>query len=33
MLENGENIDKNYYVPEKIFTQENVGMYINDRSY
>ncbi len=33
MLENGETIDKNYYVPEKIFTQENVGMYINDRSY
>lgn len=33
MLERGETIDKNYYVPEKIFTQENVGQYINDRSY
>lgn len=33
MLENGASIDKNYYVPEKIFTQENVGRYINDRSY
>ena len=33
MLENGATIDKNYYVPEKIFTQENVGRYINDRSY
>lgn len=33
MLENGATIDKNYYVPEKIFTQENVGKYINDRSY
>ena len=33
MLENGETIENNYYVPEKIFTQENVGQYINDRSY
>lgn len=33
MLENGETIEKNYYVPEKIFTQENVGLYINNRSY
>lgn len=33
MLENGATTDKNYYVTEKIFTQENVGRYINDRSY
>ena len=33
MLENGETLESNYYVPEKIFTQENVGQYINDRSY
>lgn len=33
MLENGATIDRNYYVTEKIFTQENVGRYINDRSY
>ena len=33
MLEDGETIENNYYVPEKIFTQENVGQYINDRSY
>lgn len=33
MLENGGTIERDYYVYEKIFTQENVGHYINDRSY
>ena len=32
-LENGETVEKQSYVPEKVFTQENVGLYLEDRSY
>ena len=32
-LEAGQEIEKVYYVPEKIFTRDNVGSYIEDRTY
>lgn len=32
-LEEGKSVQKNYYVPEKVFTKENVGDYIDSRTY
>lgn len=32
-LENGEDIDKTYFVPERVFTKQNVGSVMDDRSY
>ena len=32
-LENGESVSKSYYIPEKIFTKQNVGKYIDHRTY
>lgn len=32
-LENGKTVEKQSYVPEKVFTQENVGLYLEDRRY
>lgn len=32
-LEQKETTDKTYYVPEQVFTQENAGSVIDDRSY
>ena len=32
-LENGENVEKTYHIEEKVFTKENVGEYIDDRTY
>lgn len=32
-LEKGETVEKAYYVPEKVFTQDNVKMYLSHRTY
>lgn len=32
-LEEGKSVQKYYYVPEKVFTKENVGDYIDSRTY
>lgn len=32
-LESGETIEREYMVEEKIFSQENVGLYLEDRAY
>lgn len=32
-LERGEDVEKVYYVPEKVFTRDNVSLYIEDRTY
>lgn len=32
-LENGEEVEKAYYVDEMVFTQENVGEYLDSRLY
>lgn len=32
-LERGETVERAYYVPEKVFTPENVDDYINNRTY
>lgn len=32
-IENQEPVEKTYYVPERVFTQKNVGSVIDDRSY
>lgn len=32
-MEAGEEIDRAYYVPEEVFTQENVGDFLDDRTY
>lgn len=32
-LERGEQVEKAYYVPEKIFTKENVEEFIDERTY
>lgn len=33
MLENGESVEKSYYVPEKVFTRKNVDNFMDDRTY
>lgn len=33
MLESGDTVEKNYYVPEKVFTRENVDQFIDGRKY
>lgn len=32
-MEAGEDIDRAYYVPEEVFTQENVGDFLDNRTY
>lgn len=32
-LENGEAVEKEYLVEEKVFTKENVGQYLEERTY
>lgn len=32
-LEAGKEVKKEYYVPERVFTKENVSMYMSDRNY
>jgi len=32
-MENGESVEKAYYVPERVFTQQNVSSVIDDRAY
>ncbi|MGC4018635.1 MAG: substrate-binding domain-containing protein [Muricomes sp.] len=32
-MENKEPVNKTYYVPEKVFTKQNVGNVIDDRAY
>lgn len=33
MLERGEEVEKAYFISEKIFTKENVSAYLKDRTY
>ncbi len=33
ILERGEQVEKSYYIDEKVFTKENVQEYIHDRTY
>lgn len=32
-LQEGKEVEKAYYVPEKVFTKENVGQYLENRTY
>ena len=32
-LQAGEKVEKAYYVPEKVFTKDNVGRYLESRTY
>lgn len=32
-LQAGEKVEKAYYVPEKVFTKDNVGQYLESRTY
>ena len=33
MLEKGEAVEKSYVVEENVFTKENVGEFLEDRTY